>query len=116
MSVFRDIEMEYEGQTYTVTPSNRLLRRIEAEVSIMAMFSKFQSGKPVISELAFVIAVFLNSANAGVTEDEVAQELNWDLVHNNGDGIKSLMVSVSEMVTPVDKVKKPIPSKAKSKA
>ena len=68
MAVFRDVDMEWRGKTYTVTPSNRLLRRIEGEgISLTHMISRISKGEPPISETCYVVAELLRSGRAGVT-------------------------------------------------
>ena len=72
MSVFREVEMEWGGKSYTVTPSNKLLRRIEGEgISLVHMAERVSRGKPPLSELAYVIATLLQQGGAKVTEDDI---------------------------------------------
>jgi len=120
MGVFRDIEMEYEGQTYTVTPSNRLLRRIEGELSpssLTDMIARIGSAKPPVSEVAFVVAEFLKAGGAEkVSEDEMYAELMSDLMTNEGKVFGAMTEAIVVAISPVDEVKtkKPKPSKGKS--
>lgn len=72
MSVFREVEMGWGGKTYTVTPSNKVLRRIESEgISLVHMAERVAKGEPPLSQLALVIATLLQQGGAKVTEDEI---------------------------------------------
>lgn len=75
MAVFRDCEIIWGGESYTLTPSNRLLRNIEKEVSLAHIAIEASKGCPPISHLAYVAAMLLQDAGADVTEDEMAAEL-----------------------------------------
>jgi len=72
MSVFREVDMEWGGETYTVTPSNKVLRRIEGEgISLVHMAERVSKGEPPLSQLAFVIATLLQHGGAKVSEDDI---------------------------------------------
>jgi hypothetical protein len=75
--VFRDITIEWDGVDYVVTPSSRLLRRIEAEgdLSLAKMMSDMAQGRPSAYAMAFVLYKLLQSAGAKLTEDDVAAQL-----------------------------------------
>lgn len=76
MAVFRDVDIAWGGRTWRVTPSNRLLRRIEAEdVSLQFMLAELQRGRVKLSHLAFVMATVLRDAGATITEDEMLAEM-----------------------------------------
>lgn len=76
MGVFREVAIDWKGRTYHVTPSNKLLRRIEMEgISIAGLVNDFQKGEPKLFCVAYVMAVLLQSAKANVTEDDVAAVL-----------------------------------------
>ena len=77
MSVFREAEIELGGKTYTVIPSNRLLRRIENEVSLARMAFNYERGEPQNSHLAFVLSKLISTDPTGfdMTEDKVMGEL-----------------------------------------
>jgi len=76
MAAFRDVDIDWGGKTWRVTPSNRLLRRIEAEdVSLQFMLAELQRGRVKLSHLAFVMAMVLRDAGATVTEDQMLTEM-----------------------------------------
>lgn len=78
MSVTRQIEIDWQGETYVVTPSNALLRQIEMTgVSLAGLVSGFASGQPQTFIFAFVLSRFLQSAGAeDVSEEEVRAVLD----------------------------------------
>lgn len=101
MAVFRDVTINWAGNDYVVTPSNRLLRRIEGEgISFTHMISRIANGEPPISEVSFVIAEFLKSAGAKVTEDDIYAEIMAALSRGDGDAFANLAVSVVEAISP----------------
>ena len=74
--VFREISITCGGKDCTITPSNKLLRRIEGkgDLSILAMIYSFGQNKPRMSEAAFVLAELLKDEGATVDEDSLCQE------------------------------------------
>lgn len=93
--VFRDVTIRFRGQDYVVTPSNRMIRRLESEVSISRMMMSWAKGEPALGAMCYVLAELLKSAGAKVTEDDVAQEVT----HGGADSIALLGV-VMEALTP----------------
>lgn len=70
--VFREIAVDWRGETYHFTPSARLLRRIESEgVLLLDVLEGISVARPAISHVAFIISVFLRSAGA---DKEVSEE------------------------------------------
>jgi len=101
MSVFRDVEIEWGGKSYSVTPSNRLLRKIESEgISLTHMIGRVADGQAPISEVSYVVAEFLKSAGAKVTEDEVYGYIMETMADGDEDGFATLAVAVVEAITP----------------
>lgn len=76
--VSREFEVEFRGEVYTVTPSMRVLRSIENEVSLARMAHGFMVGEPQTTHLAFVLAKLINTDPKGVMikDEDVFQELN----------------------------------------
>ena len=110
MSVFREIEMHYEGKDYTLTPSNRLLRRIEAGLapsSLTGVMTRVASANPPVSEIAYIVTEFLGAAGASdIDEDEVYGDMMADLA-DGGAGVRSMCEVILQAITPsVDVAKK----------
>lgn len=94
--VFRDVTIAWNGVDYVVTPSNRLLRRIEQEVSLTKMTYRIVSGEPPQSEMAYVMAELLKSGGATVTEDEVAQAM----AHGSENEVLAMATALLSAITP----------------
>ena len=82
MSIFRDVSVPFAGRDYVVTPSNRLLRRIEAKgrlddpsFNLMAVFYRATTSSAGMNDLAFVMAEFINASGGQVTEDDALAQL-----------------------------------------
>lgn len=120
MSVFRDLEIGYGGENYVLTPSNRMLRRIEAGLapsSLTDVIARTASGKPPISEISYILAEFLKEAGAeGVDEDEMYGELMSDLLNNEGKVFASLTEVVVQAISPTDSAGKKLKPQSQKKA
>jgi hypothetical protein len=104
MSVFREVEIAHNGETFVFVPSNRLLRRIEGQgISLPSMVSRIGKGQPPVSEIAYVICEFLREGGArGVDEDGIYLDMMDDLQNNGGKGFASMCVAIVNAITPVD--------------
>ena len=114
MSVFREIKLSYKGKDYDLTPSNRLLRKIERELSLTDMLVRIGEAKPPVSEIAFVASEFLKAAGADdVDEDEMYQALMTDVM-SGGDAFEHMCESIAMAISPPEDIaKKPEPRKRK---
>lgn len=68
MTVFREVTIQWDGTSYTITPTMRLVRAIEAEVSILGTLSRAGSGQPPTSHIAFIVSRLLRSAGASAED------------------------------------------------
>ena len=93
--VWRDVSIVFRGESYTITPSVRLLMRIEQDVSLSGILMAWGQGKPQVMAMSFLIAELLKAAGAKVTADDVMQEI----AHGGQDGMQ-LMGVVIEAITP----------------
>lgn len=101
MSVFRDVDIEWQGRKWTVTPSNRLLRRIEGEgISLSHMITRVAKGEPPVSEVCYVMAELLQSAGAEVTEDEIYGEVMTALANGEERAFADMAVQIVEAISP----------------
>jgi len=100
MSVFREITIAWNGKDYAVTPTMRLLRRIENEqVSLTDIAVRASQGKPPISHISLVLSVLLKSAGAPhASEEEVYQEL----IEGNEKTVLALVSATLEAFAPSD--------------
>lgn len=103
MQVFREIEIEFGGETYRFTPSNKLLRNIDsglAPQTIMGMVGRMNGEQLPLFDIAYVIAEFVKAGGGNVTEDDVLAELYDDLESNNGAGIGPMVEAIALAITP----------------
>lgn len=97
MAVFRDFEIEWNGEIYKVKPSMALLRTIEGQgVSVMHVTYMASSGRPQASHMAPIVGTVMRSAGAKVTDEELCAEFMV------GDDLKvwALWNSVLEAISP----------------
>lgn len=103
MQVFRDISIKFGGKSYTFTPSNRLLRNIDAGMApqtIMGMVGRMNGEQLPIYDIAFVVSEFIKAGGGSVSEDAVLAELFDDLQSNEGKGIGPLVEAIAQAITP----------------
>ncbi len=74
-AVFRELEVSWDGQTYRVKPTMGLLNKIEQDVSLSSVAQRISQGRPPISQLALILAAFLQAGGCKVTSEEVYTEL-----------------------------------------
>lgn len=111
-SVFNEMSIGWKGGTYTLTPSNRLLRKIEAELSpssLTDVISRMNEGKPPIAETAFIISKFLEAASAPSDvsdEDEIYGGIMEDFENNEGAGFVGLCEAILTAISPAGETAK----------
>jgi len=93
--VWRDVNITFRGEAYTVTPSVRLLMRIEQDVSLSAILMAWGRGEPKVMAMSYVLAELLKAGGAKVTADDVMQEI----AHNGQDGM-ALLAALVAAITP----------------
>lgn len=103
MAVFRELGIELAGETYYVTPSMRVLRQIENDVSIPRLAWGVSNGQPQTSHLAFVLTKLLHTADNGRSMSET--DVYAEICQLNGDDLISVWNAVLEAVSPQPKKK-----------
>lgn len=108
MTLFREIDIEWKGETYSFTPSMRLLHTIEAknDLSVMRAVAELAEGRPKLSAMSAIIGATLRFAGAKVSDEEVAQEI----MYGPPDDVVRLYNGVVEALLP------PAPDPGKQKA
>lgn len=102
MSVFREITVEFGGSEYTFSPSNKLLRRIDAGLTPQTLFgvlNQMDGREAPLPALAYIISELLNAGGGKFTEDDVLGELYDDVLNNNAEGIRPLVAAIAECLT-----------------
>jgi hypothetical protein len=79
--VFREISIPFAGREYVVTPSNKLLRRIEIKgrredprFNLVEVFFRATTMTGAFYDMAFVLAELINASGGDVTEDQALAE------------------------------------------
>lgn len=75
MSVFREMIVEWQGEKYSFTPSNKFLRRVDREVSLASLSLRAEKGDIPLFDMAFVVSEIMREAGIDVDEDEVLAEI-----------------------------------------
>lgn len=75
MTVFREMVVEWGGENYTFTPSNKFLRRVDREVSLASLADRAERGDAPIFDMAFVVAEIMREAGVDTDEDEVISQI-----------------------------------------
>ena len=111
MSIFRDIPISYNGRDYTVTPSVRLLRMIEAkgrrddpQFNLSMAVYRMTIGDVSHGQIAFILAEMINGAGGKTDADEA-----WAFLQSLGvSDLQALVASLAEcFLAPETKGKKP---------
>lgn len=117
MSVFREVRIELDGKEYWFTPSNKMLRRIDAGLAPQTLLGVVgtMDGKNVpLPALAYIISEMVREGGGTVDEDSVLASLYDDLTNNGGEGIGPLVQCIGECITPPGATEKNLPSPAKT--
>jgi len=109
--VFREIVMDYNGRTYTVAPTNRMLRRIESEgVSLFGTISRMargaEKGDIPVFDLACIASGFLREAGATVDEDEMIKDFLDDMANNDARNVLSMFEQIALAISSPDEDQK----------
>jgi len=103
MSVFREMQISWGGESYAFTPSMKLLRSIELQgISIMSVAAQVAQGQAQASLMSTIIGSVLRSAGFKVLDDEVYAELTT----GNAKEVMELYQKVMVAITPDMKGKK----------
>ena len=103
MSVFRTIEITYEGEKYTLKPDLALLQHIERQrISIISLASNLGRGAPQASLMGMVLGIVLRHAGVEFSvEDE--EEMVAGFMTGDEEVIKKTIIlwgQVIEAITP----------------
>ena len=104
--VFREVDIEWGGETYTFTPSMRLIRSIErgdgdGPVCIMQLIHAAQSGSPQFGFMAWLVAKVMTFGGAKVDDGEIYKQM----MGSEKEAI-SLYLNCIDAISPAPKVEK----------
>jgi methanogenic corrinoid protein MtbC1 len=89
-AVFRELEIAWDGKTYKIKPTMRLLNEVEQSVSLSMLAYRLSKGEPPITLIATVFGVFLRSVGVNVNDEDIYSELL------NGD--KASLAEVAQFI------------------
>ena len=110
--VFHEVDIEWDGETYTFIPAMSLVRSIErgdgaGPVCIMQLIHVAQSGSPQFGFMAWLVAKVMTFGGASIDEGE----LYADMINGKKEAL-SLYINCIDAISPApkaDKGKKPKP-------
>lgn len=113
--VFREIELKWEGEVYTMTPSLSILRSIKSHgLNNVQLASECFHGGVDPCDLVIVHRAFLGAAGVSITEEE-----SYEFLTSGASEVVEFQLAYVQAVIPsVDLGKKPAapaPKKKKSK-
>ncbi len=80
--IYQEIELEWEGVSYTVTPTYRLIQRLEQRISLAGLLHKVSSEAPPLSQLADLLEMVLRAAGCKA-KSAAAEEINAQMYHDD---------------------------------
>ena len=113
-AVYRDIQISWGGEEYSIKPTMALLNQIEQKFSLSRVASRMMDGDTPTSHLAVIVGIMLRSAGAKVTDDEVFAELMTGDASSVTEMGTALLTAAFPMQ--VDEGNAPAPAKAKKQA
>ena len=105
--VFRDITISFDGAEYTITPSNRLLRSIDAGLvpdTLISVAQSAGSGWP-LPALAYITSRLIESAGGKADEDQVYAVLFHDVTDNEAKTVRAIVSALNVILAPPKPVK-----------
>lgn len=125
--VFREIQIEFDGVSYTITPSNKLLRRIDSGLTPATVLSTLAQVERVgraaaadpnsaeamqfpFSGLAYIVAELISAGGGNIDEDDVYVGLMDDMQENEARGVFPLVEALGSIVSPPSSVVKNSPA------
>lgn len=118
MAVFRELKVEFAGEVYKFTPSNKLLRRIDAglhPLTLLGVVGTMDGANVPLPAIAYIVSEFVAEGGGSISEDDVLAELYSDLTGNNGEGIGPLVAAIGECIAPPSDAVKNSPAPARSR-
>lgn len=74
-AIFQEIQLGWGGEQYSITPTMKLLNKIEQDVSLARLAHRMSVGDVPMSQLACVIGTLLRAAGANASDEEVYSEM-----------------------------------------
>lgn len=77
-SIFQEVVLTWRGTEYRITPTMRLLNRIEQDVSLAVLAGRISNGDVPITHIATAVSIMLQSKGAKASAEDVYAELLGD--------------------------------------
>ena len=110
MGVFRDVSLHVGGADYVITPSNKLLRRIEMKgkaenprFNLVEVMFFLQTSAGSMPDMAFILSELVTASGAKMTEDEALAQI----VSMEADHLMRLKSDLCSCIMPEPSEKKP---------
>src|SRR5688572_6972223 len=98
--VYREIELQWEGKTYKVTPNYQMIQRIEQTISIGPLLRRALNGSAPNSQLADLLSMALREAGCRADSAD-AEAINAELYDpENVKRVTSAAIAVMIAVLP----------------
>lgn len=110
--VFQDIQLSWNGAEYTVTPTFKLIQRIEQRYSITATAQRMTEGDTPLSHVAGIVGELLRSAGADVSDEEVFAEM----FAGDQEAVQAMAIALIQAACPIQPATKPAKAKPKKAA
>jgi len=107
-AVFEEVELTWKGETYKVTPTMKMLNKIEQDVSLSSLAYRIGNNDVPVSLLATAIAAMLQYAGARATNEEVYMQL----LNGDPDTVAGMAQAVILAAFPQPKKSEDQPAKA----
>lgn len=78
-AIYEPVTIHWDGKEWEVTPTYRMIQKLEQHVSIAGLAARLEEGQPPISHIAYVISFLLSQAGKPVSADEVYAAMVTDL-------------------------------------
>jgi len=92
-ALYEAVTIEWDGKEWEVTPTYRMVQKLEQNVSIAGLAARLEEGQPPISHIAYVIAFLLTQAGKPVSADDVYAAMVTDLDPSQMQSLASVAVS-----------------------
>lgn len=61
-AIYQEIELEWGGRTYNLTPTYRVIQQVEQRISLASLVHRMSRGEPPFSQLADLLSAVLRAA------------------------------------------------------
>jgi hypothetical protein len=110
MGVFRDVSLTVGGVDHIITPSNRLLRRIEMKgkaenprFNLVEVMFFLQTSAGSMPDMAFILSELVSASDGKLSEDEALAAI----VAMEVDDLQNLKAALCSCIMPEVNEKKP---------